>query len=409
VFDTDQKLRHLPFFEEIAGVQAESAEWRAATAGLVTLRLVDTWLDGDLAFKEDLWSIPRVRAEIDAMDETTTQRTMLHRVVDAIRSQKPDIHVLVTPLMAYAQGLEYEAKWLLAGDVYQTALAHLHPIEDGETSIAAHLRLAGCYRNLNMMDLALHAFREASTIGTATGDMVGVLRGRLGEAQVAMFRGDLPKAESLLDATIADAGAADLLDVRSNALNDRSGVALLRGQYELGIRFAYDAFSISQRPNERDKILNNIGAAFANLGVYSAAQDAYLILSATAQEQYLRWAATLNLLEVAYMTGFEPMFEVYRRDLTSASLPPQLATHFQLMVGKGYQRFGHLEKARPHLADAVVLAGRFGFSQLMFEGEAALAKLDQAAPQHVNVNPVPLDLEEIAEAIRDLREAAGVG
>jgi hypothetical protein len=37
VFDSDHKLRHLPFFEEIAARDEGTKEWHAATAGLVVL------------------------------------------------------------------------------------------------------------------------------------------------------------------------------------------------------------------------------------------------------------------------------------------------------------------------------------------------------------------------------------
>jgi tetratricopeptide (TPR) repeat protein len=408
VFDTDQKLRHLSFFEEVAVLEADSAQWRAATAGLVTLRLVDSWLDGDLSLKEDHWSVPRVRSAILEIEETTTQRTMLLRVVDALRTKKPDVRAVISPLMAYGQALEYDGQWLLAGDVYQTLLAHLHPIEDGDATIASHLRLAGCFRKLNKMDEALAAFSEAAAIGSATGDMVGVLRGRLGEAQVAFIRGNLPSAESILDDTIARATGADLQDVRMRALTDRSGVAILRGQYELAVRLAYKALRDSEHSTERDKILLNIAGAFANLGVYSAARDAYMVLSATAQDQFTRWAATLNLLEVAGMTGMETMFEQYRRQLADVSLPPQLAAAYPLMIGQGYHRLGDANKARPYLEKAVTLATDLGFSQYLFEAEQSLSELERPVPTNNKVEPVVLDLEEVVDAIRGLREAAAI-
>ena len=65
----------------------------------------------------------------------------------------------------------------------------------------------------------------------------------------------------------------------------------------------------------RDRVLNDLGASFVQLGVYSAARDAYLVVAATAQEQYMRWTAMINLLDVAADERREPVFEQYRRDL----------------------------------------------------------------------------------------------
>src|SRR5205814_873421 len=148
-----------------------------------------------------------------------------------------------------------------------------------------------------------------------------------------ILRGNLPRAEEILDDTIARAMGPDLSDVRSRALHDRSEVANRRGQYELAIRLAYQALEHSQSPTERDRILNDLAGSFLDLGVYSAARDAYLVISATAQEQYSRWLATLNLMDIASHTGAEVLFEQYRRQLIAEKLPPYLATGFQLVLG----------------------------------------------------------------------------
>jgi tetratricopeptide (TPR) repeat protein len=408
VLDSDQKLRHLPFFEEVAGSEAESSEWHAATAGLVTLRLVDAWLEGGLSLKDNDWSVPHVRKAVRAMDEGTPIRSMLLRVVDALRPRKPDIHVLVTQLMAYAQALEYEAKWSLAADVYQTTLAHLHPIEDSEASISAHIRLAVCYRTLHQLDQATAAYAAAAEIGTAVNDLVGILRARIGEASLARLRGDLPDAEVILDDAIARAKGADLQEVRARALNERSGVAILSGQYELGIRLAYDALGQTHSEIERDRILNNIATAFVNLGVYTAARDAYLVLSATAQEQYMRWTATINLIDVSSLTGSQVLFEQHRRELAGAALDPHLETGFEITLGVGRHRFGDDESARQHLQRAMLLAEEHGLNQFLIEAETALADLGTPTPP-LRTPAVSLDVEEVAMAIRSLRESAGVG
>src|SRR5206468_2069883 len=118
---------------------------------------------------------------------------------------------------------------------------------------------------------------------------------------------------------------------------------------------------------------------FLNLGVYSAARDAYLVLSVTAQEQYIRWLATLNLLDIASLTGSETMFEDYRRELSTAELPPRLAAAFELNVGEAYQRFGNSDRALTHLKLALKLAEEHSLNQILFLAEEAIAKLQVAS------------------------------
>ena len=409
VFKSEQKLRHLPFFEEVASHDEGDAAWRSATAGLVVLRLVDAWLEsGRSVVADDGWSVRSVRAAVESIDDGTPIRSILDRVIDALQEQKPDIHVVVTPLMAYAKALEYDANWVLAEDVYQSVLAHLHPLEDSDASIAAHLRLGQCYRNLNRLDDALDAYAIAQDVAAKAGDLVGVLQSRVLESRIAIIRGNLPRAEELLDDTIQRATGAAFTDVRSKALHERSNVAQLRGQYEMAIKLAYEALEHLESATDRDRILSDIALTFSELGVYSAARDAYLVLSATAREEYVRWAAELNLLEIAAVTGMEIVFETYRIRLARQTLPPFLATAFELHLGLGYQALGNAGDAELHLRRAVALAGEHGINKSLFEAEEALQRLEAPRPSHRIDKEVPFELREVASEIQRMKVAAGV-
>jgi tetratricopeptide (TPR) repeat protein len=409
LFDSDSKLRHLPFFEAVATSDEGSPDWQFTTAGLVVLRLVDAWLENAVVTADDDWGIRSVRAAVEGVDDGRPARAILIRVLDALEAQKPDIHVVVSPLMAFARALEYDAQWLMALDVYHTVLAHLHPTQDSDASIAAHIRLGHCYNNLNRLDDAATAFTAASEIANASGDIVGVLRARIGEAKLAIVRGNLPRAEQILDETIRRADGPAFQDVRWRALHERSNIAHQRGDYELAVQLAYAAFGQAQGASDRDRILSDLALAFSELGVYSAARDAYLVLSTTAQEQYTRWAAGINLLEVSSRTGAQMMFELFRRQLLGQPLPPFLATAYELNVGLGYKRFGDHDKAKHFFEKARALASEHGLNQYVFEAEEALSELEANTPPLMMSAPsVSLDVQEVAHAIRELREAVEV-
>lgn len=399
------RLRHLPFFEEIALHEEGEPLGRSATAGLLVLRLVDAWLESAPLMPDVDFGARHVRTAVDAMSDGIPVKSLLFRVVDALQEQRPDIHVVVTPLMAYAQALEFDAKWLLAADVYQSVLTHLHPTEDGDAVIAANLRLGQCYRNLNLVDAAAAAFRDASGVANVVGDMVGALRARIGEARVAFMRGNHPMADKILEETVVRAQGADMSDVRSRALHDRAEIAIHRGDYERSIRLAYQAIRLSQAPSERDRILIDIAGAFSSLGVYSAARDAYLVLSVTAQEQYVRWLAQLNLIELAADTNAEVVFEQYRRDLEGVQLPPFLGAALQVAIARGFHRFGRSEQARERLRRAQTVALEHSLNLVYFKAEELFVEIEKAAPPPRESSPVPLDLEEVASAIRGLRDA----
>ncbi|HXD49528.1 MAG TPA: hypothetical protein VN600_12180, partial [Gemmatimonadaceae bacterium] len=67
---TDGMLRHLAFFEELGAMDESDVSWRAVSAGLVVMRLVDRWMsDGALGLTAH--SVSAVRAAIEEMPETT--------------------------------------------------------------------------------------------------------------------------------------------------------------------------------------------------------------------------------------------------------------------------------------------------------------------------------------------------
>ena len=72
--DTDGGLRHLAFFEELGKMDESDASWRAVSAGLVTMRLVDRWIAVGSTCQLDSWSVSAVREAIAQVAETTPVR-----------------------------------------------------------------------------------------------------------------------------------------------------------------------------------------------------------------------------------------------------------------------------------------------------------------------------------------------
>jgi len=408
-------LKHLAFFEELASLDESDNGWRSVSAGLVVLRLIDAWVeDGPDVVLADAWGIRAVRAAIEETAVGSPVRAILGGVVDALeRSAASDMHAVAPRLIAYARALEFENRWNLAADVYRAVIAHAHPIEDSDFAIDAHVQLGVCLRQVGDLESAEAAYRTAGQIAGATGDFVGVVRARVGEGKVALARGNLPRAERLLDDAIVDATGPAMRGVRVMARHDRAHVAALRGDYEFTIKLAYQALEEAELPLERDRLLADIGAAFNDLGVYSAACDAFLVLTVTAQEPFVRWAATLNLLEIAQKSGAEPLFERYRRELAPVALPPRLATDYHLYVGQGLVKFGQPSAGIAAFERALEIAAEHGFNQAAFQIEGVLADARRSerkrqAAETTWVAPSE-ELDGIARALREMRDGVGAG
>jgi tetratricopeptide (TPR) repeat protein len=410
VLESDRTLRHIAFFEELAALDERDAEWRSVSAGLVVLRLVDAWMEeGAHVVAGDAWGVRAVRVSIEEIDTGTPARALLGSVVDAMEgSAVTDMSAVAPRLLAYGRALEYDARAALAADVYRAVISHTHPVDESDIALAAHLQLAACLRMSGNLVGAAEAYRVAGDVARAADDIVGLLRAQLGDAKIAMQRGNLPRAELLLDQAIVDAARPELADVRSSALHDRAGVAFFRGDYEQSIRFAYEAMTTSSSPRNRDRILNDLATAFMKLGVLSAARDAYLVLTVTAQEQWTRWGATMNLMEIASREGSETLFERYRRELADVHLTPALAADYYIQAGEGYHRLGRIDLACGYLQKALSTASEHQFNQIVFYVEEALQRVSAppSVPRPAEMQPSE-EVQEIAGAIRRMREGAG--
>ena len=413
--DLYRPIRHLAFFEALGTLDEGSTEWHATTAGMVVLRLVDAWYDeGAQTAAADAWGLNAVRDAVQAMTPGDPARAILSGVVDAVAdADRADFSVVATRLSAYGRALHFDAKWLLAADVYETLLMYAHPIDESDVYIGASMQLGYCLRMVGEFEQAAVAYADAGRIATSMGDVVGILRARIADARLSISRGNLPRAEEILDDTIARATSESLDDVAGLALHERSTVAHERGNYTSAIRFAYDALARLTGQSARDRVLTDIASSFMELGVMSAARDAFLVLAATAQEQYVRWTATLNLLELSVLETSEPAFESFRRELTASELPVNLEVAFHLESGKGYAAFGRTDRAHRSLDRAIELAGKHRLNHLLFAAEESLRHLEASeracerdSAAFVTV-PAPESVVDVADAIYRMRTLVG--
>ena len=415
MMSTERTLQHIAFFEALALMEETSADWRALSAGLVVLRLFDAWIeDGPSVVAADSWGARAVREAIAMVERRSTHRALLVSVVDAMAAAPVTRIATVAPrLMAYARVLQLDGRWRLAADVYRTVVAHAHPVEDADVVITANMQLGACLRMLAEWGEAAAAYATAGQIAAVSGDIMNVLRSRVSEANIAIDRGNLPQAEAILDETIERARETRHAETTALALHARSHVAHQRGDHELAVRLAYEALEGTTSPAARDRILGDIASNFVELGVRSAARDANLILAATAQDQYVRWTATINLMELAAFDCSEPVFEQYRKELAGGEMPPVLAAYYHYYVGQGYRMFHRPELARPALERAIEIARTHQVNQVVFEAESSLAELKAGGRGPMAPAPAPAyeassATMAVADAIHEMREMAGV-
>ena len=407
------KLPHYAFFEALARCENEScAEWRTTSAGLLTLRLFDDWvMEGGSAVSLDSWGLRCVRESISAIDSGSSVRALLTSLVDSMQLARHARVAVVAPrLMAYARALQFDAKWALAADVYRAVLQNAEPAADTDVVIAANMQLGACMRVLAQWSEARGAYAAAAEVAAFTGDVASVLKARIAEANVMMARGNLPAAEKILDSVIESADESGLTEIRAFALQDRGAVARQRGDIERAVGCAYEALSTFESQVAKDRALADLAVAFTDMKLFDAARDANLMLAATAHEQYTRWVAVINLLEIASLDRREPVFEQYRRELLAANLPASLEAHYYYYVGQGYRTFGRNEQAKQALERAIDAASKHQINEVVIKAEQSLSEIAAGsahAEKSLSVEPSQR-VTEVADAIHEMRTLAGV-
>jgi tetratricopeptide (TPR) repeat protein len=237
-----------------------------------------------------------------------------------------------------------------------------------------------------------------------------MLRSQIGDAQLAMARGNLPEVITILDSVIARAEAIGLESILSRALHTRAHVAGSCGQPELAVQYLYRALNNTSDARERDRILSDMATGFRYLGLFDSARDTYLVLAATAQEQWLRYLSELNLMELMARSGLEVSFTQLRRKFDTMDLDPMLRVTYALHAGRGSVLLGNRETGIQYLERAVSEAEQHGLNQLLFEAESALADAKQQSDGATMADPKVLDtnVREVVGALQMMKAAAGI-
>jgi len=415
------EARHLPFFNALGTLDPASPEWAAAKAGLVTLRLLDSWLvHGPSVIARGDRGRRAVDAAIEELARSDTERQLLANIVAAMhRAPQPAVVHLAAPLLAYAHALQVRAAWVLAADVYESVLeecgcAAVEPARcDLPAAATAALRLGSCHRQLGDRARAAEAYAMAEVMGARADDIYTVLKAQLGRAKLTVDRGNLPEAEELCDAVIAAAAKAGFTDIRAEARYERAHVAARRGQAALAASLAFQSWTETTDPMERDRVLVGLASALADVGHREAARDANLLLAAQACDPSTRWVATINLIELAALDHRQIDFLRHRRALERVPLPPPLAGYYHLYVAQGYRTFGQVDRARRALDQAIAIAEEHKLNELLIRAETLKSAEEREDRTVRSRTAAPAAGEEVAlvqvaEAIRGAREMAGI-
>ena len=403
-------IRHQVYFDTLGSMREDSASWRSVFAGLSVLRLIDSCVETGASIDPTNWAqLHSVRAAIEDVDEGDPVRGVLTSVLEQATRRATIDEAVCGSLIAYGRALDYEASWGLATDVFSTVAKLAPPGKSPKLAVEANILVGGAARRNGDWETSGRAYSQAAYIADTLGDREGVLTVQIGIANTYMAKGNLPRAQSILDDVLVQAQDQGLSEVQSKALHSRASLFAHQGNYAEGLKLAYEALGYATRHVERDQLLEDIGGMFTALGKYDAARDAHLVLASTAQTKFVRWSASLNLMELAGLEGQEGAFDTYARQLAKEPLNPWIRSHYLLFLGEGFARFGRYDAAEEALHEASAFATANQIHQLAFQAQAAL-EVVHSKPREKPVLAQPQawmseDVDAVIRGISDLRKA----
>ena len=374
------ELRHGAFVAALGGVadtdMASSPRWQALCAGFTTLRLVDVWAaEGSV----DPRAFQATNTAVAALPGTSTARGLLAAITAAVGTPyAPNGPSPYIPLLAYGRLLEYDADWALAADTYNVIIEHAPAGGAADLLPDAYHRSGYCRRMLGDLAGASADFTTGRKVAREQGNSAADLQLRLSEANVIAHRGNLPEAARVLADLVADAAAAGARQVVAAARHDSGLVAHAQGQFERAALLCFGAAQSYDDPRHRARALSDLAACSAALGHLQLARQVNEIVYTTAATRELRWAAAINLLEMAAADGDEPMFEAYRSALEAEPLPVTLAANYHLFTGRGHVRFARPRLARQEFGRALGISMDAALNQIGILADQALADLSAA-------------------------------
>ncbi len=402
-------IRHLSFFDALGAMTERTPEWMSISAGLCIMRLIDRLAEDAGEPVPSEWSeLHTTRMRVEAIGTGDPARAIHLRVLDSLAGSGELSAALGSDLMSYGQVLDLDGRWALAADVFGSVADIFSERDHPEIVIRSSISLGAAARNTGDWQTSERAYARAEHLANTFGSNPLALTAQIGIATSSMVQGNLPQAELELDAIIDEAARECIEPVLALALHARASVAHSRGDYQNAVHFAYRSLELTPAAAARDRILGDIAAAYAGLGMHATARDGYRIVAMTSPHQWVRWQATLNLMELAIDDGDHESFDNYRRELEGAALDPRLKAYFLMLEAVGSREFGADDfLTKFEIARDFAEANRF--HQIAFQVDEAMTQPGNPAPalETGSVEPTE-ELRRIAEVLGHLRKSASV-
>jgi tetratricopeptide (TPR) repeat protein len=400
-------LTHAPFLERARDEHEREHDLsaRLALGAYLVSRLVDRMLardDSPGAREGSLWQLDAVRRHLRELPADSPESAHLHGITDAIPVGSQSRASLRLSLMAYAYFLEHEGRLEEAIEVLALAV-RTHGLEVPAGDFAAAALFGGrLNRLLARWAAATTCYASAESAAESVGDMVLVLRARLGRGAVLRGQGNLPLARQVAEAAAASAAAAGHREVEAMAYADLGAVLLNECRQVEAIQAIYQSFLLSDDLLQRTRALGDLGVALLGIGAVDAARTAFDIVLRSRTSFGVRMNAVLELMDVESAVGNRVAFERRRGEgeADRGRMPPSMLADYLYKAGIGLARFGQVTRARDLLLAGQQHAETHHLNAWYFRFEHTIANLAEC--EHREPDPAVSTDRDHPPAIRDV-------
>jgi tetratricopeptide (TPR) repeat protein len=366
-------LPHAVFLQRVAEEPSTSPEVRLGQGAFLALRFVDL-LAPDRepptpdVFRYQWAATERYCAELAGEGTEASHLSCIVRATGEAH-RTGSVQLVAPALFAYAHYLEQEYHLEEAADTIETMIRVAAERIQAPHMISAWLRLGRVLRKQADFDRAITAYREGGRIAALARDEASVLLSRIGQCNVAFFRGNLAEAEGLWRAVLSDATA--FRDIQAQAEHGLGNVLARRGQPHEGAPHLWRAYQLYEDEAHQLRTLNDLGLLLLSIGQVADAERALMEVVRREKAAESLANAKIELMNCASFRGDRVSFERWRERALDHMVEelPNIRADFHLKAGMGLARFGTLHKAEQELRRAHEIAIAHGLHELVFRIE----------------------------------------
>jgi tetratricopeptide (TPR) repeat protein len=261
-----------------------------------------------------------------------------------------------------------------------TALGLACAAGDVHLQAVANTTLALIYRKREQWSDTTACVQKAVELAASVGDPSEAVRARAELAFAAADRGDRETALSLLSEALTEARSSK--DVQAEALAQAKLCAceLASGNPGTALEHGWSALHQLDDVRERAALLEQVGIAFAAVGLHKAAERCFTMVAQRGVDSALRARARAAHAAQAAAVGASHVFRDRRiamlNDVAEWSGDPRVAAFVQLELGRASVLTQDLDFARAHLREAIAVARRHALGDILASAEATFAALE---------------------------------